>query len=125
MADHSVVHIEIPAVNTQTTSKFYGDVFGWRITKDQMYDYTTFDSTGGTRGGFVDLSGEAPIEYKADKLLIYLGTDDIEATLATIEANGGKTVLPKTQIPGIGWWAVFTDPSGNQLGLFTGVGQDA
>jgi predicted enzyme related to lactoylglutathione lyase len=45
----------------------------------------------------------------------------IDATLETIEAHGGKTVLPKREIPHVGWWAVFADPSGNHLGLFTKV----
>ncbi len=56
--------------------------------------------------------------YKEDRLLIYLATDDIDATLADVEAHGGKTVMPKTEIPHVGWWAVFTDPAGNHLGLF-------
>jgi len=58
-----------------------------------------------------------------DRLLVYLATDDIDATLATVEAHGGKTVLPKTEIPHVGWWAVFTDPTGNHLALYTSVRQ--
>jgi len=52
-------------------------------------------------------------------LLLYIGTDDIDASLAKVEAHGGKTVLPKTEIPGIGWFAIFTDQTGNRLALFT------
>jgi predicted enzyme related to lactoylglutathione lyase len=28
-------------------------------------------------------------------------------------------VVPKTEIPGIGWFGVFTDPTGNKVGLYT------
>ncbi|HVB74229.1 MAG TPA: VOC family protein [Ktedonobacteraceae bacterium] len=116
-----IVHIEIPATNTSAAGKFYGEVFGWKIEADQMYGYVQFQSEGGPGGGFVDVEGaaEGHIQYKPDSLLVYLATDDIDATLAIVEAHGGKTVLPKTEIPHVGWFAVFTDPSGNRLALFT------
>ncbi|MGH2493864.1 MAG: VOC family protein [Ktedonobacteraceae bacterium] len=121
MSGHPIVHVEIPATNTSAAGKFYGDVFGWKIEADQMYGYVQFQSEGGPAGGFVEIAAENPvhIQYKLDSLLVYLQADDIDATLAEIEAHGGKTVLPKTEIPHVGWWAVFTDPSGNRLALFT------
>lgn len=120
MPGHPIVHIEIPATNSSAAGKFYGEVFGWNIQADEMYNYVQFQSEGGPGGGFVTVgSQEAPIEYRPDSLLVYLATDDIDATLKTVEAHGGKTVLAKTEIPHVGWWAVFTDPSGNRLGLFT------
>ena len=116
---HPIVHIEIPAANSSAAGKFYGDVFGWKIDTDQTYNYVMFKPEGGPGGGFIEPSESTHIEHKPDRLLIYLATDDIDATLAAVEAHGGKTVLPKTEIPHIGWWALFTDPTGNHLGLFT------
>ena len=54
--------------------------------------------------------------------LIYLANDDIEKTLAKAEALGGEVVVSKMEIPGVGWYGFFTDPSGNRIGLFTGGG---
>jgi len=121
VSGHPIVHIEIPATNTSAAGKFYSDVFGWKIEADQMYGYVQFQSEGGPGGGFVEAGKENPVnvEYKTDSLLVYLGTDDIEASLAAVEAHGGKTLLPKTEIPHVGWWAVFEDPSGNRLALYT------
>ena len=121
MSGHPIVHIEIPATNTSAAGKFYNEVFGWNIQADQEYGYIQFQSEGGPGGGFVEIGKENPVnvQYKSDSLLVYLASDDIAATLATIEAHGGKTVLPKTEIPHVGWWAIFTDPSGNRLALFT------
>jgi predicted enzyme related to lactoylglutathione lyase len=115
MANHSIVHVEIPAVDAGASGTFYQDVFGWKVETNQMHNYVTFETEGGPRGGF---TGPTEPSYKPDRLLVYLATDNIEATLATIEAHGGKTVLPKTEIPHVGWWAIFTDPAGNHLGLF-------
>lgn len=80
-----------------------------------MHNYVMFQNGGNLRGGFP--GPEEPI-YKQDRLLVYLATDDIDATLADIEAHGGKTVIPKTEIPQVGEWAVFADPAGNHIGLF-------
>jgi hypothetical protein len=123
---HPFVHIEIPADETPAAGKFYGDVFGWNIETDPTFNYTQFQAEGGPGGGFVsthEATDGGMVQYKPDSLLLYIGTDDIDASLAQVEAHGGKTVLPKTEIPGIGWFAIFTDPTGNRLALFTGRGQ--
>lgn len=119
---HPFVHVEIPAHDPREAGKFYGDVFGWAIQTDEMYSYTQFQAEGGPGGGFVSTqqaSDGGMVQYKPDSVLLYIDSDDIEATLSQIEAHGGKTVLPKTEIPHIGWFAIFTDPTGNRLALFT------
>ena len=116
---HPIVHIEIPAANASGAGKFYSDVFGWKIEADPTYNYVQFKSESGPGGGFVEPREGTPVPYKPDRLLVYLATDDIDVILAQVEAHGGKTILPKTEIPHVGWWAVFTDPTGNHLALFT------
>jgi predicted enzyme related to lactoylglutathione lyase len=119
MPQYNVVHIEIPAINAKTSGEFYRTVFGWQIEADPTYGYVQFRPEVGPGGGFPETSGPGPFAYRTDSVLIYVGTDDIEGALASIEAAGGKTLMTKTEIPGIGWWAVFLDPSGNRLALFT------
>ncbi|GCE20754.1 VOC family protein [Dictyobacter kobayashii] len=116
MAQHPIAHIEIPAENAAASGTFYSDVFGWQTKTNVEHNYVIFESEGGLRGGF---TGPAEPSYKPDRLLVYLACDDIDATLAIIEANGGKTIVPRTEIPHVGWWAIFADPAGNHLGLST------
>lgn len=115
MINQPLLHIEIPAANPGTVGTFYREAFGWKVETNPTHNYVTFQSESGFRGGFV---GPSEPTYQPGRLLVYLPTDDIDATLATIETHGGKTVRPKTEIPGVGWWAVFTDPAGNHIGLF-------
>ena len=35
-----------------------------------------------------------------------------------IEASGGKIVVDKMEIPGVGWMSLFEDPEGRVLGLW-------
>jgi predicted enzyme related to lactoylglutathione lyase len=124
MSNHPIVHIEIPAKKAEEAGKFYGDLFGWKIEADPTYNYVQFQAEGGPGGGFVEVGGSgAPIQYKQDSLLVYVSTDDIDVTLAKVESLGGKTLLAKTEIPHVGWWGVFSDPTGNRIGLVTGRGR--
>ena len=121
MSQHAIVHVEIPATDTATASKFYADLFDWKIQVDPSFNYHMFQADPGPAGGFVEV-GEGS-GYKPGEVLIYVSTDDIDASLARVEALGGKTLQPKTEIPQTGWFAFFADPAGNRIGLFTGMGQ--
>lgn len=125
MSNHPVVHIEIPGADTKAAGKFYGDVFGWKIQTDPGFDYTMFEAEGGPGGGFIKFGESMGVNYKPNEVLIYIGTDDIDASLASIQKHGGKTVLGKTEIPHVGWFAIFTDPSGNRIALYTNTPQEA
>jgi predicted enzyme related to lactoylglutathione lyase len=54
-----------------------------------------------------------------DGTIVYLNAgDNLQSTLDKVRLNGGKVVVPKTQIsPEIGFFAMFTDTEGNKLGL--------
>ena len=118
MSERSIVHLEISAKDSAVSSKFYSDVFGWKIEVDPNFNYYQFkaDGTMGlSYGAFVQADGQM---YKAGEIIPYIGTDEIDRDLSKIEALGGKTVQPSTEIPGVGWFAFFQDPAGNRMGLF-------
>lgn len=114
MSTHPIVHIEISAKDLGAASKFYADLFGWKIEPMPEMNYATFEAEGGPGGGFNPVSDENP----AGTVLVYVGTEDILASLDQVVKLGGKLVVPKTEIPGMGWFAIFSDPTGNNIGLF-------
>jgi hypothetical protein len=115
MSNYAVVHIEFSANDLGSAGKFYADLFGWKIEQIPEMNYATFDPQEGPGGGFNPVSDTNPV----GTVLVYVGTDDIEGTLARVESLGGKIVSPKMEIPETGWFALFTDPTGNQIGLYT------
>jgi uncharacterized protein len=117
MSQHAIVHIEILSRDPKANAKFYGDAFGWKLSSDPTFDYWQFAPASGPGGGFPILNDEHSV--KPGEVLVYVDTDDIEASLAKIESLCGKTLMPKTEIPGIGWFAFFADPTGNRLALYT------
>ncbi len=121
MSAHPIVHVEIPANDPQAASTFYADAFGWQIQVAQEFNYHMFQAEGGPGGAFVAVSGgpDDTMQPQPGEVLIYLGSDDIDADLAKVESAGGTIVTPKTEIPQTGWFGIFRDPTGNKVGLFT------
>lgn len=118
MANHPIVHIDIPANDREAAGQFYADLFGWQVRHINEMNYSLFEAEGGPGGGF---SSTADGQAEPDKVLIYVLTDDIEASLAKAESLGGRTVMPKMEIPNTGWMAIFSDPTGNRIGLYTNM----
>ena len=125
MPAHPIVHIEIPATDAKTAGKFYSDLFDWKMEHDPNLNYVQFTAEGGPGGGFAPLGQGDPngFEVKPGNVLIYIDTDDIEGTLARVESLGGKILVPKSEIPTVGWYGFFTDPTGNPIGLYTSLNQ--
>ena len=73
-------------------------------------------SEQGIQGHFTAL-GHEPFHYT----IFYVQVDDISATLAKAESLGGKTVVPKVDIPGYGSFAWLSDPDENVIGLWKPV----
>ena len=52
-----------------------------------------------------------------NQVTFYVEVDDPQAYLNKVEAKGGKTVMPVTEIPGMVIFAQFADPEGNVVGI--------
>jgi predicted enzyme related to lactoylglutathione lyase len=118
---HKVVHVEIASTDPEAAGKFYGDLFGWGIHSagPEMGNYVMWGDGEGGGGGFP----AADEMYPVGSTLVYFGVDDIEATLARAEELGGKTLMPKTEIPGTGWFAIMSDTTGGRVALYTPMEQ--
>lgn len=117
MSKRNVVHIEIPVADSKVSAKFYESVFGWKMQHMEEFDYTMWSDGGESGGGFVKLDDE----NAGGKILVYIDSDDIETDLKNITSGGGTVIKAKTEISGMGWYAVFEDPSGNRVAIYKGM----
>ena len=118
MSKRNIVHVEIPAVNVEGAGKFYESLFGWKMMPMPDMNYTMFEAGDGDEyGGFPQVSDENP----AGQVLVYIASDDIDADLKKVEKLGGKVLHLKTEIPQMGWYGVFQDPTGNVLAVYTSM----
>jgi predicted enzyme related to lactoylglutathione lyase len=119
MSTHAISHIEIPGTDPQAAARFYGELCGWPAMHDETLNYTMFDARPGPGGAYVKIDNQHVFPAQ---VLVHVDTDDIDATLGKVAALGGTTIVPKTEVPGVVWFAVFADPSGNRIGLSSSMG---
>ncbi len=117
MSKRNIVHVEIPTKDGAASGKFYADLFGWKVQTDEKMDYTMWEPAEGPGGGFNPVTEEYPVST----IMIYIDSEDIEADLQKAKSLGGKIATPKTEIPTIGWFGVFEDPTGNKIALYTSM----
>ena len=115
ISKRNVVHVEIPAADVPAASKFYQELFGWKMEHAAEFDYTMWADGSGYGGGFNKVDDHNPV----GQVLVYIDSEDIEADLKKVEQLGGTVVTPKTEIPGTGLFGQFRDPTGNVLALYT------
>jgi predicted enzyme related to lactoylglutathione lyase len=114
MAHGEINHIEFPADDPQRAMRFYEAVAGWEFSPmEGMPDYWVFRFADGFGGG-IGKRGVTTGQVVRD----YIEVTSIEDALAAAERTGGSIKEAKSEIPGMGWFAFFTDPSGNRLGLW-------
>ena len=112
-----VVHWEIGGIDGEKLKEFYDQLFDWEIQHiPEMKYYVCEVGEGGIGGGLfqVDESqGMKPF------ITVYVQVDDLQAALNKAESLGGKAVCQPTKISDEhGYYAMFTDPDGNLVGLW-------
>jgi predicted enzyme related to lactoylglutathione lyase len=117
MSKRNIVHVEIPAQNVDAAAGFYQALFGWKVQPVPEMNYTMYEDGSGSGGGFPLVSAENP----AGQVLVYIDSIDIVKDLEKVVQLGGKVIRKKTEIPGMGWYGVFQDPTGNVLALYTSL----
>ncbi len=118
MASNRFVHFEIPADNPEALSKFYTGLFGWKVEKAPVpgFDYwmcMTGDGPGIDGGIMKRVNPQQTVTN-------YVNVDDVAAFAAKAKSLGATIVVPKSAVPGAGWFVVALDPQGNPFGLWKG-----
>ena len=112
--NNAITHIEIPAPDLAKAISFYSTVFNWKIQMINEGSYAFFRVGDTDTGGGLDASLQ-PAEEKHGAQVV-VDVQDIEQTLAGIEAAGGTVTKTKTEIGGgHGFYACFQDTNGNYL----------
>ena len=120
-----VVHFEMPYDDSGRMSRFYKDVFGWKMQGlgEKMGHYVlagtsksgpdgTPNERGMINGGFFPRSNDMP-SHPA----VVIAVKDIRKAMARVNEAGGKVYGEPMMIPGIGDYVAFSDTEGNRASL--------
>jgi hypothetical protein len=100
---------------------FHGELFGWKTDPvpvgDQQYHMIQNRAQG--IGGFRTATPGAGTPWMS-----YLSVADVDATVKSAQAAGGKVLMPPTDFPPVGRGATIADPTGAALSVWKGAQSD-
>ena len=106
---------ELMTTDADGAKAFYDAVAGWDIGEG-VPEYGGYrmigTSDGKFAGGLLPLNDEMQRNGARPTWLGYLHVPDVDRSVASIEAAGGKSVMPATDIPNVGRIAMVADPQG-------------
>ncbi len=113
---HTFVHFEVPADDVARAKAFYTELFGWQIEATPGFsDYWMIQT--GPEGQ--SLGGGLFKRSTPDQGVInYVGVESVTDYAAKVAQLGGKILMPRSPVPGMGWFAVFQDTEGNVMALW-------
>ena len=114
VSNNQIVHFEFMGADGDQMNDFYAKLFGWKSEPVEGFDgYNMVAAEQAGIGGAVGKGNENMPNY----LTVYIQVPDVDKHLAMAEANGGKTVVPRTVVPGTVTFGLFNDPAGNMVGV--------
>lgn len=115
---------ELLSSDADAAEAFYSDVVGWNIHDSGMPSghYRVLHA-GSTRvGGLMTLPADAAAAGMKPGWLGYLYVPDVDRTIGEVKAAGGMPLMPGTDIPDVGRFAMLADPQGALFYIMTPAG---
>ena len=120
-----VVWHDLMTTDVARAKEFYGQLFGWELKSVDMGSDCKYDmihAAGSDIGGMVPLdTGEGQTSH----WIAYAAVDSLDEAVRLADANGGKTHVPPTEIPGIGRFAIISGPEGGTISPFESAHAEA
>ena len=107
-----LVHWELMVSDVARAKAFYQKVFDWSF--EPMGSEYTLIQTGSTPGGGMM---QRPPNVAMSALNSYFQVADIDRTLRAAVEAGATVIVPRTEIPTVGWFAMFLDLDQIPIGL--------
>lgn len=116
-----VCHFEIPVDDVEKAKDFYS-IFNWEINEIPNMDYISVRTSpvdenkmplepGAINGGMMKRTEEIKNPVFA------IQVDSVDSYCEKVVDKGGRVVMPKIEIPNMGYYAYIADPENNILGI--------
>ncbi|OGD91294.1 hypothetical protein A3D07_01375 [Candidatus Curtissbacteria bacterium RIFCSPHIGHO2_02_FULL_42_15] len=127
---NKVIHFEIAVSDFERAKKFYSSLFDWKFLTwvEGETDYVLIQTVGtddkgmpqepgAINGGMFKRPSKRAEGEGENAFVCTVEVEDIDETLKKVEDAGGKVIMPKREVPGIGFSARCFDLDGNIFGL--------
>lgn len=113
------VWTDIMSTDIEASKKFYAALFGWEFEEPSSEEYGGYLSA--TRNGHL-VAGLSPYQPEFGGIpniwSMYLKSDDIAATEASVQGAGGQVLLPSVHVAPYGHMGIFLDAGGAAFGVW-------
>ncbi|GAA1112353.1 VOC family protein [Nocardiopsis composta] len=109
---HALNYVEITVTDLDEAKRFYTEAFGWRFN-DYGPGYAGVQGPDGDEVGGLARGDEV----RGGGPFVLLFSEDLDRSAQAVTAAGGRVVNGPYPFPG-GRRFHFTDPSGNELGVW-------
>src|SRR3954452_15353613 len=109
-------HFSINADDPERARQFYETVLGWSFEAWGPPDFYAVTTGDAGVGGSLQRRREIVAGGGAVTPEGGFGVEDVDEVAAAVVAGGGRIVMEKTTIPGVGDLIWFQDTEGNTLG---------
>jgi predicted enzyme related to lactoylglutathione lyase len=112
--------IDLSTSDQGAAKEFYGELFGWTFDDHAMPEgvYSMALKSDGLVGAISVLPPDLAAQNAPAMWNTYLAVDDVDATLARVDAAGGKTVMAPFDVMDAGRMAFIIDPTGAPLAIW-------
>lgn len=120
----TLVHFEIPSDDIDRSKKFYNKLFGWTIEKlpeeslpegMEYFIISTVDDKGNKALSGGMMKRQNP---QQQGITNYIDVKSVDEYSTKVEQLGGKVMIPKKPVPGMGYFAICSDTENNSFGIW-------
>jgi uncharacterized protein len=113
--------LELGTTDRIAAKNFYSNLFGWTANDMHMgpdMAYTIFRIGGNDECGAYQLMKDQLDAHVPPHWMPYVKVDSADASAARAVQLGGTQIVPPTDIPNVGRFAVLKDPAGANISIF-------
>lgn len=121
----TLVHFEIPSDDLERSKKFYSELFGWNFEKwsgpeslPEGMEYLTITTTDDKGNKSIGGGMMKRQNSQQQGMTNYIDVKSVDEHSDRVMQLGGKVVIPKKAIAGMGYFAVCLDTENNTFGIW-------
>ena len=111
---------DLMTADPKAAQDFYSQLIGWGTQewKEGDQPYTMWTNKDAPLGGVMDLPEDARKAGAPPHWLAYIAVTDVDATVRQAQELGANVLVPGTEIPKAGKFAVLQDPQGAVFAVY-------
>ncbi|MBO3698172.1 VOC family protein [Roseivirga sp. E12] len=114
--DNKLSHFAIFTEDIDRAQVFYNRVFNWGFNQYGSNDFAQINSNPESDGQLIGALQDRKYQLTNQKVIGFecsISVDNVDETAELVVDAGGEILMPKTEIPHVGWIIKFNDTEGN------------